>query len=62
MTVTLSESVELPATRTQARIEVGRQDSWRAIGSGQGRELTVLHASLKGQVVLRGIRYAFHRL
>jgi len=56
LTVVLSDNVELPASPTRARVEVGRQDTWRGVGNGEGRELTVLSASLRGQVVPKGIR------
>jgi len=56
LTVILSDNVELPASPTYARVEVGRQDAWRGVGNGEGRELTVLSALLRGQVVPKGIR------
>lgn len=40
-----------------ARLELGRSDGWKSIGNGQGRELSVLEATLKGTVRPRGIRY-----
>ncbi|KAH9982359.1 hypothetical protein BGW80DRAFT_20533 [Lactifluus volemus] len=39
-----------------AKIEIGRLDGWKSIGSGQGRELSVLTASIEGTVRPRGIR------
>ncbi|ETW86950.1 hypothetical protein HETIRDRAFT_240515, partial [Heterobasidion irregulare TC 32-1] len=39
-----------------ARVEIGRQDSWRSLGSGEGRELSVLSASVSGTVRHKGIR------
>ena len=42
-----------------ARLELGRSDGWKGIGNGQGRELNVLEATLKGTVRPRGIRYCF---
>lgn len=42
-----------------AYVEIGRNDQWRNLGSGQGRELSVVSASLRGVVVHSGLRYAF---
>ncbi|KAF8530977.1 putative adipose-regulatory protein-domain-containing protein [Gautieria morchelliformis] len=39
-----------------ARLELGRSDGWKGIGDGQGRELSVLEATLKGTVRPKGIR------
>ncbi|KAI0316622.1 hypothetical protein OF83DRAFT_1084145 [Amylostereum chailletii] len=39
-----------------ARVEVGRRDGWKNVGSGEGREVSVLSASLEGAIVYRGIR------
>ena len=56
LTVLLSDNVELSASPTYALVEVGRQDAWRGVGNGEGRELTVLSALLRGQVMPKGIR------
>ncbi|KAL6302157.1 hypothetical protein BKA93DRAFT_737358 [Sparassis latifolia] len=48
-------------TRVIARIELGRRDQWKSIGSGQGRELSVLSAFLRGVVVHKGIRGLINR-
>ncbi|KAI0051650.1 hypothetical protein FA95DRAFT_1533918 [Auriscalpium vulgare] len=46
-----------PGTRiVSARVELGRRDGWRSLGSGEGRELSVLAASLHGVVLHRGLR------
>ncbi|KAJ4002465.1 hypothetical protein F5050DRAFT_1802408 [Lentinula boryana] len=37
-------------------VKIGRQDVWKGIGNGQGRELSVYSASLKGILVHKGIR------
>ncbi|KDQ63418.1 hypothetical protein JAAARDRAFT_65471 [Jaapia argillacea MUCL 33604] len=42
--------------RALARVELGRRDNWRTLGVGQGRELSVFSASLRGVVVHKGIR------
>ena len=39
-----------------ARIELGRQDGWKSIGSGEGKELSVLTAFINGRVRPQGIR------
>jgi hypothetical protein len=43
-----------------ARLELGRSDGWKGIGNGQGRELSVLEATLKGTVRPKGIRYLIY--
>lgn len=40
-------------------VEVGRRDGWRTLGAGEGREVSVLSASLRGLAVPHGIRCAF---
>ncbi|KAJ7099608.1 putative adipose-regulatory protein-domain-containing protein [Mycena crocata] len=44
------------ASHVIARVEVGRVDHWKSLGSGQGRELSIVTASLRGVVVHHGIR------
>ncbi|KIK70837.1 hypothetical protein GYMLUDRAFT_296633 [Collybiopsis luxurians FD-317 M1] len=47
----------VPGTRQLAvDIVIGRQDIWKSIGSGEGRELSVFSASLKGILAHKGIR------
>jgi len=43
-------------SRVSARVELGRQDGWRTIGSGEGKELSVLTALIEGRLRPRGIR------
>ena len=43
-------------SRVIARIELGRQDNWKSIGSGEGKELSVLTAFIKGNVRPQGVR------
>ncbi|EAU92690.1 hypothetical protein CC1G_01735 [Coprinopsis cinerea okayama7 len=43
-------------SRIQGHVQVGRFDQWKSIGSGQGRELSILSASLRGLAVPHGIR------
>lgn len=40
-----------------AYVQIGRQDGWRTLGSGEGREIAVSNAHLRGILVHRGIRY-----
>ncbi|KJA29301.1 hypothetical protein HYPSUDRAFT_61326 [Hypholoma sublateritium FD-334 SS-4] len=37
-------------------VEIGRRDGWRTLGAGEGREVSVLSASLRGLAVPHGIR------
>ncbi|KAE9408246.1 hypothetical protein BT96DRAFT_873938 [Gymnopus androsaceus JB14] len=37
-------------------VTIGRQDVWKSIGNGEGRELSVVSASLKGILAHKGIR------
>ncbi|KAI9445317.1 putative adipose-regulatory protein-domain-containing protein [Lactarius indigo] len=43
-------------SRVSVRVELGRQDGWRSIGSGAGKELSVLTALIEGRLRPRGIR------
>jgi len=47
----------MPRTsRVLAKVELGRRDGWKSIGNGEGRELSVISASLKGTIKHHGIR------
>ncbi|KAF8898895.1 hypothetical protein BD779DRAFT_1486090, partial [Infundibulicybe gibba] len=47
----------VPGTsRLVARVEIGRRDGWTTLGSGHGRELSIVSASLRGEIVHHGIR------
>jgi hypothetical protein len=39
-----------------AKLEIGRQDGWKSLGAGHGRELSVLTASLRGNIKREGLR------
>jgi len=39
----------------RAVVEIGRTDGWRSLGSGEGRELHVYSAELRGTVKLKGV-------
>jgi len=43
-------------SRVSIRIELGRQDGWRTIGSGEGKELSVITALIEGRLRPQGIR------
>ena len=44
------------ASDVVARIELGRQDGWKSIGSGEGKELSVLTAFINGRIRPQGVR------
>ncbi|RDB29107.1 hypothetical protein Hypma_015681 [Hypsizygus marmoreus] len=39
-----------------AYVEVGRRDGWKSLGTGEGREISVVSASIRGSIVHHGIR------
>jgi hypothetical protein len=41
----------------KANIDLGRSDGWKGIGRGEGRELSVYSATLRGTLRHRGVRY-----
>ena len=46
------------SSKMNARIDLGRRDGWKSLGSGEGRELSVWNAALRGAVRRHGIRCA----
>jgi len=56
MDVLLLSSYVPGTSNVNARIDLGRRDGWKGLGNGQGRELSVLNAALKGAVRPHGIR------
>ena len=40
-----------------AKIDLGRRDGWKGIGRGEGRELSVYSATLRGTLKHRGVRF-----
>jgi len=44
-----------------AKIDLGRRDGWKEIGRGEGRELSVYSATLRGALRHRGVRYVLLR-
>ncbi|SRR5713226_87112 len=59
LTIPLLSRYVSGVSRIVARVELGRQDGWKSIGSGEGKELSVLTAFIKGNVRPRGIRSVF---
>ncbi|OCH96036.1 hypothetical protein OBBRIDRAFT_702409, partial [Obba rivulosa] len=45
-------------TRLNAQVELGRRDQWKTIGNGEGREVSVISALLRGVVIHKGLRQA----
>lgn len=56
MNVPLLDSFVTTSSNLAATVEIGRADSWNTIGTGQGREVSTLFASLRGLAVPHGIR------
>ncbi|THH06950.1 hypothetical protein EW145_g3728 [Phellinidium pouzarii] len=56
MSVPLISSVITGSARVRARLELGRKDNWRSLGNGEGRELSVYAASLRGKARPQGLR------
>jgi hypothetical protein len=54
--VPLLDSFVTTSTTVVAAVEIGRADSWATIGTGHGREVNILFASLKGLAIPHGIR------
>ncbi|KAF8167755.1 hypothetical protein B0H34DRAFT_792449 [Crassisporium funariophilum] len=54
--IPLLESFSASAPSLAASVEIGRRDGWTTLGTGQGRELSVASATLRGLVVPHGTR------
>ncbi|PCH33752.1 hypothetical protein WOLCODRAFT_94101 [Wolfiporia cocos MD-104 SS10] len=54
--IIMLKSFAIEASRAIARVEIGRKDQWRSLWNGEGREISVLTAVLRGSVVHKGIR------
>ncbi|PSS37586.1 hypothetical protein PHLCEN_2v602 [Hermanssonia centrifuga] len=59
--IPLLYNIDVGTRNAVARVELGRKDQWRTLGSGEGRELSVLSAFLRGVVVHNGLRGLFTR-
>ncbi|KAG9035795.1 hypothetical protein FS837_001820 [Tulasnella sp. UAMH 9824] len=55
VTIPVFDSLVPSHSTVRARIEVGRQDGWTNVGKGEGKELAVAQAFIKGNVKLRGL-------
>jgi hypothetical protein len=55
--VALLKSYAVGTANVLAKVQLGRQDGWKSIGHGEGREISVLSASLRGVVKHHGLRY-----
>lgn len=55
--IALLDSFVSRTTNILAHVEIGRQDSWKSIGDGRGREVSVIAASLHGKAIPQGVRY-----
>lgn len=56
ITIPLLSSFAPGTSRVIAKVELGRRDGWKNLGEGHGRELSVVSASLRGVIKLRGLR------
>ena len=56
MNVPLLDSFVTSSSNLAATVQIGRADSWTTIGTGQGREVNIQFASLRGLAVPHGIR------
>lgn len=44
------------AENLRAYVEIGRRDGWKSLGHGEGRELSVIAAAIRGEVRPTGIK------
>ncbi|EKM61145.1 uncharacterized protein PHACADRAFT_134396 [Phanerochaete carnosa HHB-10118-sp] len=58
LNIPMLDNVEFGTVSAFARVEIGRRDHWKTIRSGEGRELSVSSAMLRGVVVSRKERRA----
>ena len=61
LNVPMISSMEPGVNTLIAQVELGRRDQWKTIGNGEGRELSVLSALLRGVVVHEGFRCIYVR-
>ncbi|KAF9076132.1 putative adipose-regulatory protein-domain-containing protein [Rhodocollybia butyracea] len=54
--IPMLDSFVTGTSQVVADVMIGRQDVWKNIGNGEGRELSVFSASLKGILVHKGFR------
>lgn len=53
------ESFTAGKSNLAANVQIGRHDGWTSLGQGQGREVSIISAHLRGLVVPHGIRYVY---
>lgn len=54
--IPMMSSFYAEAENLRARVEVGRRDGWKSLGHGEGRELSVITAVIRGEVRPHGIK------
>jgi len=54
--VSLMDNFVTESNSVVAKVDLGRRDGWKGIGRGEGRELSVYYATLRGVLRHRGIR------
>jgi hypothetical protein len=62
ITIPLLQSYAPSTGTVVAKLNLGRQDNWKNLGTGEGRELSVLSATLTGTLRHEGIRYFLYTL
>lgn len=54
--IPLVSSTVIKTYSVNARVEIGRRDAWKSLGMGEGRELSVHTAFLRGEMRPQGLR------
>jgi hypothetical protein len=54
--VPLLDSYATGTSKVLAKVQIGRQDGWKSLGNGEGREISVVSSSIKGVVRHHGVR------
>jgi len=60
-TIPLLHSFKPQTSRTSAYIQIGREDGWKSLGHGGGRELTVISTELRGAARPEGLQAIISR-
>lgn len=56
ISVPLVDAFVASSSNLEAIVEIGRRDSWTTVGRGEGREVNIASASLRGLAIPHGIR------
>ena len=56
ISISMLNRLEVGSTSAAAYVEIGRRDHWKTIRTGEGREVSVASAMLRGVVVHKGLR------